>query len=48
MSGTLLLGCQGKMKPQARMTHGGRLGVLWRGPGVNGSGSGAILNARPD
>jgi hypothetical protein len=36
------------MKPQARMTHGGRLGVLWRGPGVNGSGSGAILNARPD
>jgi hypothetical protein len=37
-----------KDEPQAGVTHGGRLGVAWGIPGVNGSGSGAILKARAD
>jgi len=36
------------MKPQAGVTHGGRLGVLWGTAGGNGSGIGAILTARAE
>jgi hypothetical protein len=37
-----------KVKAHAGVTHGGRLGVCWGRPGLNGSGIGAILTARAD
>ena len=37
-----------RAKPQAGVTHGGRLGVLWGTAGVKGSGIGAILTARAE